>query len=147
MPEEQNKTQLEGINILVKLAEEQKVMAIQRTELSAQRSYQNAERTLSVWLRTALAAMIFGIAIDRFGLMLSGSAKISENRSLLLGALLIFFSILMAISAAFRFIGFSQKFKKEHKLPPYHTSSLPVTYSLMITIFGIILLLLMLGFL
>lgn len=147
MLDEQNKKQLEGIDILVKLAEEQKQMSITRTQLSAQRSYHNAERTLSVWLRTALAAMVFGIAIDRFGLMFSDRITFSGNPSLLIGTILIFFSILMVISAAIRFIGFTRVFKKQYPLPAYHTSSLPVAYSIMITIFGLILLLLMLGLL
>ena len=39
-------------------------------ELSLQRSYMNTERTLAVWTRTALSLMIFGIAVDRFGLLM-----------------------------------------------------------------------------
>ncbi|MGH8156355.1 MAG: YidH family protein, partial [Rhodanobacteraceae bacterium] len=45
-------------------------VASQLVELSLQRSYMNTERTLAVWTRTALSLMIFGIAVDRFGLLL-----------------------------------------------------------------------------
>jgi hypothetical protein len=55
MPE---KTEPEQITIMKRLV-----------EMSAERSYMNAERTLAVWVRTALALMIFGIAVDRFGLL------------------------------------------------------------------------------
>jgi len=63
MPDDEIKNQLDGARKLVELAQI-------RTQQSAERNYQNAERTLSVWMRTALATMIFGIAIDRLGLML-----------------------------------------------------------------------------
>lgn len=63
MPDDEIKSQLEGMKKLIALSQ-------QRTQMSAMRNYMNAERTLSVWVRTALAAMIFGIAIDRLGLML-----------------------------------------------------------------------------
>lgn len=56
----------EQITLMRKLVD----WSVQRLELSAEHSYMNAERTLSVWIRTTSSPMIFGIAIGCFGLML-----------------------------------------------------------------------------
>src|SRR5690348_18444160 len=77
MPESPDPEQIALMKRVVELAEQQTALAARRTqqsaersEMSAERSYMNAERTLSVWTRTALSLMIFGIAADRFGLLL-----------------------------------------------------------------------------
>src|SRR5699024_3474979 len=80
-----------------------------RTDMSATRSYHNAERTLSVWIRTALSAMIFGLAIDRFGLMLRGVSEHPQTLfghpstpTTITGAFLVLFSVIMSLSAGLR---------------------------------------------
>lgn len=142
MPEEEIKTQLEGMLKLVELSK-------LRTEQSAGRTYMNAERTLSVWIRTALAAMIFGIAIDRLGLMLDEmpghlSRLAHPDRSLrVTGAVLVVFSIIMALSSGWRFMAFAKSYKKEFPFPAHHRVWLPVTYAFMVVLFGAALLVLM----
>ncbi len=74
MAEEHEAKQIEMMRQMVAFAEKQTEYSLERSEMSEVRSYQNAERTLSVWVRTALALMICGLAIDRFGLMVDGSA-------------------------------------------------------------------------
>lgn len=49
--------------------------------MSAERTQLSAERTLSVWVRTALALMVFGIVIDRFGLLLRRMPGVSDHFS------------------------------------------------------------------
>lgn len=142
MPEEEIKTQLEGMYKLIELSQK-------RTEQSAGRSYMNAERTLSVWVRTALAAMIFGIAIDRLGLMLDEMPQhIShlshpDRASRVTGAVLVIFSVFMALSAGWRFVAFTKSYKKEYPFPAYHKTWLPATYAFMVVLFGIALLVLL----
>lgn len=144
MPEKEIKSQLDGMKELLKLS-------AQRSQLSAGRSYMNAERTLSVWIRTALASMIFGIAIDRLGLMLDMSQLKVINETawnkptMITGILMVSFSILIALSSGIRFLIFVKEYKKEFQFPPHHTGKLPSFFAFMTTLFGAILLYLMLG--
>lgn len=143
MSDDEIKTQLEGMHKLVELSK-------LRTEQSAGRSYMNAERTLSVWVRTALAAMIFGIAIDRLGLMLDelphhvSRLAHPDRSSKVTGAVLVIFSILMALSSGIRFIAFTKSYKKEYAFPAHHKAWLPASYAFMVVLFGAALLILML---
>lgn len=166
MAEEQNSEQLKLMRAMAALAKERTEMAKKRTEMSAtrskmsadrsemsaQRTYMNTERTLSVWIRTALAAMIFGIAIDRLGLIFKGISDstfhflfIQGTPAAITGAILVIFSMLMAVSATGRFMRFAWDFKKEHAFPMHHKPLLPVVYALMIVVFSGVLLTLMLG--
>lgn len=126
------------------------ILSEKRTKMSAMRTYMNAERTLSVWIRTALASMIFGIAIDRLGLMLRGLSTHPKTifghpstPTTLTGAALVLFSIMMALSAGLRFLAFTNRYKKEFVFPFYHKAWLPLTYAFMIVLFGTALIILM----
>lgn len=145
MPDDEIKSQLEGMKKLIELSQK-------RTQMSAMRSYMNAERTLSVWVRTALASMIFGIAIDRLGLMLyqipehivRGHLLHPDIPSKATGIVLVVFSMLMALSSGIRFIAFTRSYKKEFPLPAYHKTWLLTVYALMVVFFGMALLVVML---
>lgn len=126
------------MQLLVELSRE-------RSRMSATRSYMNAERTLSVWLRTALSAMIFGLAIDRFGLYFRGLSHHPatlfgqpSTLSTLTGSALVAFSVVMSLSAGLRFIIFARHYGREFPYPAYHTGWLPFSYALMIAGFGIV---------
>ena len=79
-------------------------------QLSLQRSYMNTERTLAVWTRTALGLMIFGIAVDRFGLLMrhppwhvGNLAELLPNPlSTLGGAILVAMGVLVLLATGFR---------------------------------------------
>lgn len=126
-----------------KMSADRSEMSSNRSEMSAQRSYMNNERTLSVWVRTSLSAMIFGIAIDRYGLMIRGLSKHpntlfghASTSTSLIGAALILLSVLMALTAVWRFLIFIKRYKKEFS-PPYNYSGwLPAIYAFMVVIFG-----------
>src|SRR5699024_2514401 len=136
------KTQLEGAQALVDLAEQRTKMSAKRTEMSTkrtelsikrtglakdrtelavERTYMNYERTLSVWVRTSLAVMVFGIAIDRLSVMLYKlpADKLTENiasaqyPSTVIGIVLIAFSVLMALFSGFRFILLANQYKNK----------------------------------
>jgi uncharacterized membrane protein YidH (DUF202 family) len=116
-------------------------------ELSAERSYQNAERTLSVWIRTSLSLMIFGIAIDRFGLMLRQDAvlpafpRLEPNMlSAWSGALLVALGVLMAVAMGIRYLAYTADYSRHYKLPRYHGPYLAFTFTLLVAVFGIALL-------
>lgn len=119
-------------------------------DLSAERTYMNAERTLSVWVRTALGAMIFGIAIDRFGLMLSEmsadpNVPINYHSHLthITGIVLVVYSMIMALLFGLRFIAYSKKYQEKYKMPAYHNVWLSSFFAFLVVLFGIPLLVIM----
>ncbi len=128
---------------LLALSEKRSQLSNQRTKMAATRCYMNAERTLSVWVRTSLAAMIFGIAIDRFGFMIKGNTlhagtlfNYPNTSTTVIGAILILFSVLMSLSAGWRFIIYTKHYRKEFPLPYHHPTWLPITYAAMVVFFG-----------
>lgn len=134
------------------LSQKRTKMAAKRTKLAAERTYMNYERTLSVWIRTALAIMIFGIAIDRLGLMYhvlpAGSLKDSflqlHTPSTVTGVVLVIFSMLMALFSGIRFIFLMNRYKEEYDFSKKHKTWLPTVYAFMVVLFGAALLVLML---
>lgn len=152
MPEDEIKSQLEGMKKLIELSQKRTELSQKRSQMSAMRSYMNAERTLSVWVRTALASMIFGIAIERLGLMLyqmpdhiiRGHLSHPDIPSKVTGIVLVVFSMLMSLSSGIRFMAFARSYKKEFPLPAYHKTWLPAAYAFMVVFFGAALLVVML---
>lgn len=143
MPDSDFNTQMEAMKLLVDLSK-------QRSQMSATRSYMNAERTLSVWIRTALAAMIFGIAIDRFGLLLheeTEGLKINlshfDKVDHLMGFALVIYSIVMSLFCGIRFLAYCREYKKDFTFPAYHRSWLPAVYAFAVVFFGLALLFLL----
>lgn len=132
-------------------------MSLDRSEMSETRSYHNAERTLSVWVRTALSLMVLGIALDRFGLLLhripGGKAygalhgnELLNGLSTWTGAGLVLLGIFMAAATGLRFAAYARTWRRRHRLPPRHGPFLATFFALMTAIFGVLLLVLMLLF-
>src|SRR5699024_5058183 len=104
--EDQIDSQLEGAQKLVDLSKDRSVLAQKRTNMNYERTYMNYERTLSVWTRTAIAAMVFGIALDRLSLMYYQLPSVELAESIasahlpytIAGVILVAFSVLMALS-------------------------------------------------
>lgn len=122
-------------------------------EMSAERSYMNGERTLSVWIRTALELMIFGIAIDRFGLMLRQMPSLQSHRSLSPhdlstwgGGALIALGVVMALSTGTRFLVFAISHRRVHRLPAHHGPYLGPIFAALVALFGIALLFILSAF-
>ena len=116
-------------------------------EMSSERSYMNAERTLAVWIRTALALMIFGIAIDRFGLLLrqmplpqTHDHVSTHGLSSWGGGALIALGVVMALTTGTRFLAFAVAHRRIHRLPSYHGPYLGPTFALLVALFGVALL-------
>ncbi|HET7267869.1 MAG TPA: DUF202 domain-containing protein [Oleiagrimonas sp.] len=132
-------------------------MSADRSEMSETRSYHNAERTLSVWVRTAMSLMVLGIAMDRFGLLLHRipggkryahlhSNELLNALSMWTGAALVVLGIFMALITGARFVAYAKDWKRNHRLPPHHGPYLAAFFALMTAFFGILLLVLMLVF-
>jgi len=118
-------------------------------QLSLQRSYMNTERTLAVWTRTALGLMIFGIAVDRFGLLMrhppwhvGNLAELLPNPlSTLGGAILVAMGVLVLLATGFRFLAYGLRW---YRVNPrhvwYHTPWLAFSFAMLMAVFGIALL-------
>ncbi len=120
-------------------------------QLSAERTFMNAERTLSVWVRTSLGAMIFGIAIDRFGFMLQEMSAITSHHLQyhirimhITGVLLVIYSMLVALLYSLRFIKYSSSYSRSYQLPAGHNFWLSPFFAFLVILFGIPLLVVML---
>jgi uncharacterized membrane protein YidH (DUF202 family) len=149
MAEEHEAKQIEMMRQMVAFAEKQTEYSLERSEMSEVRSYQNAERTLSVWVRTALALMICGLAIDRFGLVVGGSA--GTARGMLLDRVstwtsigLVLLGVVMVLATGLRFYAYARAWRRQHRPPPFHGPYLASFFAVMVAIFGIVLLAIML---
>lgn len=130
-------------------------IASKLVELSLQRSYMNTERTLAVWTRTALSLMIFGIAVDRFGLLLRHPPWHVADLGLLLpnplstigGVILVAMGVVILLAAGFRFLAYGIGWYRENPLKvAYHTPWLAFSFAMLMAAFGIALLVVLLVF-
>lgn len=145
--------QIEMMKQMVALAERQTAMSAERSEMSEVRSYHNAERTLSVWVRTALSLMIVGLAIDRFGLLVHGVAgAVSPGRGTFLdmassraGDALVLLGTIMALAMGARFFAYARSWRRQHRLPAYHGPHLASFFTVAVAFFGIVLLAIMIA--
>jgi uncharacterized membrane protein YidH (DUF202 family) len=151
MTQDHESKQIEIMKQLLVLAEKQTVYSVERSEMSETRSYHNAERTLSVWVRTALALLICGLAIDRFELLLDESPRLVAH-DLLPGQAsgwasiaLVLLGVLMAAITGLRFLAYARVWKRRHELPPYHGPYLATFFALTVALFGAILLAIMIA--
>ena len=113
-------------------------LALDQVQLSAERSYMNGERTLAVWIRTALGLMIFGIAVDRFSLLLRGRGHLNAiELSSWGGGALIVLGVLMAVICGVRFLVFSLAYRRMRRLPPHHGPYLGPVFAALVALFGI----------
>lgn len=107
----------------------------------------NAERTLSVWLRTALAVMVVGIAIDRFRLFLLEGHTMHTGQdaaSQWVGAGLVAFGVIMVVVLAVRFQLYAAAYCRTYKVPRYHGPFVAPAFAVIMAAFGVVLVILLL---
>ncbi|MGH8233938.1 MAG: YidH family protein [Rhodanobacteraceae bacterium] len=118
-------------------------------QLSLQRSYMNTERTLAVWTRTALALMIFGITVDRFGLLMRHPpwhvAKVGEllpnPLSTLGGVILVAMGVVILLATGIRFLAYGIVWYRQNPRKVwFHTPWLAFIFTMLMAAFGIALL-------
>lgn len=124
-------------------------VARELVELSLQRSYMNTERTLAVWTRTALSLMIFGIAVDRFGLLMrhppwhvvNPGALLPNPLSTIGGVVLVAMAVVILLAAGFRFLAYGLKWYRHNPRKVwFHTPWLAFSFAMLMAAFGIALL-------
>ncbi|MGH2914705.1 MAG: YidH family protein [Solirubrobacteraceae bacterium] len=133
---------------LVDLSLERTGYSAQRTAMSAERSYMSAERTLSVWIRTALASMVVGIAVDRFGLSTTQQRPPGfgpDTLSTRVGAAMVAFGVLIAVVTGVRFRRYAAAYCENHVPPQHHGPFMAPAYALLTSLFGVVLVVLLLA--
>jgi uncharacterized membrane protein YidH (DUF202 family) len=100
-------------------------------------------------VRTALALMICGLAIDRFGLMLGGERppaahgmlidRVSEWTSIAL----VLLGVVMVAATGLRFFAYAHSWQRQHELPAHHGPYLATFFAMMVALFGVVLLVIM----
>ena len=123
---------------------EQLTIMRELVELSAERSYMNAERTLSVWVRTALGLMILGLAVDRFRMVVlelpNGAERTSPYSNAIsdwVGIALVALGVVMALATGLRYYAYTVAYKRHHRPPYYHHPALGPFFALMVVVFGV----------
>jgi uncharacterized membrane protein YidH (DUF202 family) len=148
MSEQDQPQQIQMMQRMVALSEKLTALSMERSEMSEVRSYHNAERTLAMWVRTALSLMIVGLAIDRFGLLLYHAPGGPHGNPLPHGLLvddastatcvaLIGLGILMVLVTGFRFLAYAKTWGGRHRFPAYHGPYLAPFFAVMVALFGI----------
>lgn len=119
-------------------------MSLQRTRLSAERCYQNAEQTLSSWIRSALSLMVIGMIIDRFGLFLhhlftnAHSVPIEADAlSGIVALALVGAGELIAVISSVRFHAYARVYSRDYRIPANPQPSLTRFFALMVACFGL----------
>jgi putative membrane protein len=137
MTEDSGSRQLELLKFLV---EQSSV----RLEWSAARSYLNSERTLGILIHTALALMIFGIAIDRFGLFVHRlpwlAAHGLPDTPSWESVMLISLGVLLALVAGVRYLFFISAYSHNRHMPLRGGAFLPPIFALLFAAYGVALL-------
>jgi putative membrane protein len=121
-----------------------KTLEQQRTDLAYYRSRWAAERTLMAWIRTAIAMVTFGFAIDEFFVYLNTEATEQAARLKYhwFGFLLVLTGILLLVLALIEHLLISRRLRRQEL---YESSplSLPILGASVVLLIGVAALMLM----
>ncbi|MGH8183036.1 MAG: YidH family protein [Rhodanobacteraceae bacterium] len=116
-------------------------------DLQAEVCYMNVDRTLATWTRTALALIVFGTVVDRYGLLLArnhplhlGTLLAMNPESSIGGLFLVALGVLIAASAAIRHQAYRRKWIREYAHPGWHGPWLALVFATGTVIAGLALL-------
>lgn len=123
-------------------------------KMQAQVCYMNVDRTLATWTRTALSLIVFGIVVDRFGLLLMhthlehvGTRLAPNPLSSLGGILLVALGVFIVVTAGIRHQGYRAIWGRVHRHNEHaHGPYLAFTFAVLVAIFGIAILAVLLVF-
>jgi len=110
---------------------------------NVERSLMNAERTLSVWVRTGLGLMIAGLSFERFGLSLVSfpngpwpTIRYSNELSTWIGIALVAIGAAAALAAGLRFHAVAADYRRRYQPPFRHGPVLGTVFALMLALLG-----------
>lgn len=113
--------------------------------LQSQVCYMNVDRSLATWTRTALSLIVFGLVVDRFGLLLTqahlshvGTRLAPNPLSSLGGIILVAFGVFIAAAAAIRHQGYRANWNRVYHPPAHpHGPYLAFVFAVLVAIFGV----------
>ncbi|MGH6994202.1 MAG: DUF202 domain-containing protein [Stellaceae bacterium] len=110
---------------------------------NAERSLMNAERTLSVWVRTGLGLMIGGLAFERFGLSLVSfpngpwpTIRYSNALSTWIGIALVAIGAAAPLAAGWRFHAVAAEYRRRYAPPFHHGPVLGPAFAALLALLG-----------
>lgn len=116
-------------------------------ELQAEDVYHNVDRTLATWTRTALSLIVFGIVVDRYGLLLTrdhpahvGTLLAMNPESSIGGMFLVALGVFIALSAAIRHQAYRRVWLREYGHPGFHGPWLAFVFAATAAVAGLVLL-------
>lgn len=125
----------------------------QMATLQARVCFMNVDRTLATWTRTALALMVFGTVVDRYGLLLlrghyphAGTPLAPNPVSSAGGVALVALGVFIALAATIRHERYRAAWLREHGHDPGFGPWLAPHFALGVNALGIALLAVLLGF-
>lgn len=125
----------------------------QMAALQARVCYMNVDRTLATWTRTALTLIVFGLVVDRYGILLLrphlehvGTRLAPNPMSSLAGMLLIAIGAFIATSATIRhqryMAAWNRTYGRDRSFGPW----LALPFAIGVAVFGIATLAILLAF-
>ncbi len=112
--------------------------------LQARVCYMNVDRTLATWTRTALALIIFGIVMDRYGVLLLQphlahvGTRLAPNPVSGLGGLaLVAMGVFMVTSAAVRHQAYKMQWLRDYGRDASFGPWLAFPFAALVAIFGV----------
>lgn len=110
---------------------------------NVERSLMNAERTLSVWVRTGLGLMIAGLSFERFGMSLASfpngpwpTIRYSNDISTWIGIALVAIGAAAALAAGSRFCAVAATYRRRYAPPFHHGPGLGTFFAAMLALLG-----------
>lgn len=107
-----------------------------RSELSAERSYQNAERNLSLLVHAGSALMILGLAVDRYRLFLRHAAPTDWGGNLGVGVSMVALGTLAVLAGGLRYLPFVHSYHRNRRLYPGRSAYLAPVFALLAGVCG-----------
>jgi uncharacterized membrane protein YidH (DUF202 family) len=135
------------------MAEDTHAISRKAIELQAAVCYQNVDRTLATWTRTALSLIVFGAVVDRYGLLIGhpfikqiGTPLVPNPMSTVAGVVLVALGVFIVVAAAVRHQAYTRLWKRTYAGAPPHGPYLAFAFSASTAVFGILLLAVLFGF-
>jgi uncharacterized membrane protein YidH (DUF202 family) len=115
--------------------------SLRRSELSAERCFQNAERNLSLLIHSCAALMILGVAVDRslaFAHLASSQAMRTWDAGILdSGVVMVTLATLAVLAGAVRYLPFVLAYHRNPCLYPGKSAFLAPAFALLVGLCGI----------
>lgn len=113
---------------LVSVLQHMADLSARRSELSAERSFQNAESNLSLLIHSAVALMVLGLSVDRYLLFVGGVAGPVMPG---VGVSMVAIGALAALVGGLRYVPYIHAYHRNPHLYPWSSAWLAPAFALL----------------